>query len=85
MSFVLSNHARSQMNLRGLTEDVINNILENPLEIKTLNDRQVYQGTYVALGKQYLVRIFVNHLTEPNIVITVYRTSKISKYYEGDL
>lgn len=31
-------------------------------------------------ARTYLVRVFVNILKKPNLVITVYRTSKVDKY-----
>jgi len=30
--------------------------------------------------KAYLIRIFVNHLVDPAVIITAYKTSKIDKY-----
>lgn len=35
----------------------------------------------IGLGKDYLVRVIVNDTIDPAKVITVYRTSKISKYW----
>ncbi len=32
-------------------------------------------------GKSYLVRVIVNNTIEPAVVVTVYRTSKINKYW----
>jgi hypothetical protein len=32
--------------------------------------------------KAYLVRVMVNETAKPPIVVTVYRTSKISKYWK---
>ena len=33
-------------------------------------------------GKQYLLRVMVNERTSPATVVTVYRTSKIEKYWQ---
>ena len=32
----------------------------------------------------FLVRVFVNIIKQPNLVITVYRTSKIEKYWTDE-
>lgn len=33
------------------------------------------------LGKTYLLRVMVNATREPPVVVTVYRTSKIARYW----
>ena len=32
-------------------------------------------------GKQYLLRVMVNESVDPRVVVTVYRTNKIAKYW----
>ena len=85
MSFNISKHARDQMKLRSIDESVVWDILNEPGQIIINDDKTIYQGVVDEAGKQYLIRIFVNHIKIPNMVITVYKTSKITKYYEGDL
>jgi len=34
-------------------------------------------------GQMFLLRVFVNRDKQPNVVITLYKTTKISKYYES--
>jgi len=34
-------------------------------------------------AKEYLLRVFVNTNIEPNVVITVYFTNKVEKYWEN--
>jgi hypothetical protein len=81
MSFELSRHAIEQMSLRGIPLEVVNTILQNPDKIISDGIGQViYQSTVLLSGKNYLVRIFVNSEKTPNLVKTVYRTSKLSKY-----
>jgi len=41
-----------------------------------------YQSRFDVDGKQYLVRAMVNDAVEPSVVVTVYRTSKIKKYWK---
>ena len=85
MLFNISKHALDQMKLRGIEESIVNDILTEPGQIITDEDKTIYQSVIVDKGRQYLIRIFVNHLKIPNMVITVYKTSKITKYYEGNL
>jgi hypothetical protein len=80
MGFIISKHAESQMKLRGIEEKTVLEILDYPDQVKSDNDKTVYQSVIIENGKQYLIRIFVNHLKTPNLVITVYKTSKIGKY-----
>ena len=70
-------HIKSQMNERGITSDMVEDTLANPDKIVHGKDnRLIYQK--VMMGK--LLRV----VTERNRLITVYLTSKINKYSEGD-
>ena len=80
MGFIISKHAESQMKLRGIEEKTVLEILDYPDQVKSDNDKTVYQSVIIENGKQYWINIFVNHLKTPNLVITVYKTSKIGKY-----
>lgn len=80
--FELSLHAIEQMKIRGVSEEIIFEVLENPDKIDFESEGQlIYQKVVLFDGlKQYLVRVFVNSDKIPNLVKTVYRTSKLSKY-----
>ena len=80
MEFKFSKHALEQMNLRNIPKAVVDSILANPLQTLNEGGISVYQS--ITEDKKYLIHIFVN---ESNQVITVYRTSKISKYYESKI
>jgi len=41
-----------------------------------------YQSRVNIGGKQYLMRVMVNDAVQPSVVVTVYRTSKIRKYWK---
>ena len=85
MLFNISKHARDHMKLRGIEESVVWDILIKPDEPIITDDKTIYQSVIIEAGRQYLIRIFVNHLKVPKMVITAYKTSKIGKYYEGNL
>ena len=83
LKFIFSKHALAQMELRAISKNNVEEILSHPQQIKEEEDARVYQSV-VEKGK-YLIRIFVNEKKKPNVIITVYKTSKISKYYEGKI
>lgn len=45
------------------------------------NGRKVFQSRIVAAVRAYLVRLVVEDWRQPPLVVTVYRTSKIEKYW----
>lgn len=80
--FELSSHAIEQCQLRGIPQKNVFEILAEPDKIDVESEGQlVYQKNVLFdNGKIYLVRVFVNSDKTPNLVKTVYRTSKFSKY-----
>jgi dsDNA-specific endonuclease/ATPase MutS2 len=85
MSFVFSNHALEQMQLRQISRSIVEKILEKPQQIIKENNILIYQSVVLIEKKNYLIRVFINHNKKPNVVITVYKTSKISKYNESKI
>ena len=82
--FSISNHAKEQMEYRNISLELVMSVLTNPKQLLIEEGKKVYQSI-INFGEEgdYLVRVFVNIKKEPSNVITVYRTSKIDKYYEG--
>ncbi|QMW02344.1 DUF4258 domain-containing protein [Spirosoma foliorum] len=79
--FELSKHALEQIELRNLTLEMVDSVLSAPDSIFEEGDGQkIYQGVVERDTKDYLLRIFVNGTKTPNLVKTVYLTSKIKKY-----
>jgi hypothetical protein len=85
MDFVYSNHAIEQMYARNINQATVETIIENPLQIILEVDKKIFHGIIEEDNTKYLIRIFVNRLKQPNLIITVYKTSKIDKYYEGKI
>ena len=83
MKFIFSKQALEQMHLRHISRQAVEKILAKPEQTMRESGKTIYQSVVVLSGKKYLIRIFVNHLKKPNLIITVYKTSKIKKYYEG--
>ncbi|MDY7000478.1 MAG: DUF4258 domain-containing protein [Thermodesulfobacteriota bacterium] len=83
MKFTLSNHALQECERRGIGLEVVQDVLNNPQQIVPERfGRKVYQSQVVfEKNKTFILRIIVDTLTTPYKVITVYRTSKIDKYW----
>jgi len=80
----ISDHAREECARRGIPLSVLQEVLESPDQIvDTHHNRKVYQSKIEINGKLYVVRAIVEN-TDPLTVITVYRTSKIEKYWSDE-
>ncbi|HMO38872.1 MAG TPA: DUF4258 domain-containing protein [Saprospiraceae bacterium] len=83
----ISNHARGQIRDQGISEAMVLEIISSPEQtIRQSPEKIIYQSiNYFEEDKRnFLGRVFVNIIEQPNLVITVYRTSKIDKYYWKD-
>ena len=81
MKPVFSKHALAQMEQRDITKDRILTVITSPDTMtKQGNDILIYSKLVNDDIKDYLYRVFVNHLKEPELVITACKTSKIKKY-----
>lgn len=82
MNFKLSLHAQAAIDERNISLSVIQQTIDAPEQIVEEDGLKVYQSRYQANNdKAYLLRVFVNDRVNPALVVTVYRTSKISKYW----
>jgi len=76
-----SKHAFERMKQRKITQKQVNAIIQKPDSIIKTENRIIYQALIKSDNKKtYLYRVFVNTKQDPNIVITVYKTSKSEKY-----
>ena len=81
---VLTPHAAFEMQRRDIPDTLVRQILKNPEQRLAGHGRDVLQSRFEIAGKQYLVRVFVDVDRQPPEVVTVYRTSKIDKYWRID-
>jgi hypothetical protein len=73
------------MRRRGIPETIVHQVLNRPEQrISVHRGRDVLQSRFEMTAKQYLVRVFVDVDRNPAEVVTVYRTSKIDKYWRID-
>lgn len=88
MTYTLSNHVKQRATERGISFEIIDQVMNFPQQIIEEEElgQKVYQSIIIFSEKKtYLVRVFVNTTNEPNVVKSVYRTSKIDKYHEGEV
>lgn len=82
MDFLLTDHARQEALRRQIPLEWIEAAMIHPEQVAIgANGRRVHQSRVVAEGKAYLVRLIVEDWRQPPVVVTVYRTSKIEKYW----
>jgi hypothetical protein len=83
MSFRYSRHALEEMTRRGISQRMVDDVLANPQQIvDTPDGKKAYQSQVdFGGGRIFLVRAIVAEDVDPNLVVTVYRTSKINKYW----
>ena len=83
-NYVVTDHARLEMQRRNITEAEIAGVLAAPGQCQEVRpDRCVYQSRVTVEGatRIYLLRVFVDTDREPPQVVTAYRTSKVEKYW----
>ena len=80
--YVITDHAAFEIQRRGISQEMIREVLENPGQRITVRQgREVFQNRFESGGKTFLLRIFVDVDRNPAEVVTAYRTSKIEKYW----
>jgi hypothetical protein len=85
MDFYISRHAEEQCERRGISIEILDAVLQAPEQIiDDVEGKRIYQSqVYFVSGKTYLIRAIVSEKTKPAIVITVYKTSQISRYWRS--
>ena len=84
MEYRFTPHARDEMERRGIPELLVRSVLAKPDQIAdSENQRQVLQSLVEMDGKPYLLRVIVER-GNPHVVVTVYRTSRIDRYWRNE-
>ena len=85
VNYILTNHAVIELSRRGLEEQDIDAVLRNPAQRLDLRaGLVVLQSKYQEGGTEYLLRVFVDIDRTPAEVVTVYRTSRVAKYWRDE-
>ncbi|MEA3375184.1 MAG: DUF4258 domain-containing protein [Chloroflexota bacterium] len=83
----LTDHARFEMERRGISEEQIARVLSAPEQAELVRPGRVVYQSRTEFGepeKVYLLRVFVDIDRQPAEVVTAYRTSKIEKYWKSE-
>ncbi len=83
MKFELSRHARQEIDQRSIPIELLRSVLKEPQQvIEQLDGKKVYQSQIdFGDGKIFLLRVIVIEFADSALVVTVYRTKKIGKYW----
>ena len=83
MNFRLSRHAKQEMGRRAIPTELLESVLNNPQQVIEQPDgKRVYQSQIdFGSGKIFLLRAIVAEFADFALVVTVYRTKKIGKYW----
>jgi hypothetical protein len=86
--FVITGHTALEMARRHIDEVAVRSVLAaHQQRLPVRPGRDVLQSR-VQVGKtpkEYLLRVFVDVDRSPAEVVTVYRTSKVTKYWQEEL
>jgi len=83
----ITDHARDERARRQITEADVAKVLVAPEQTAIIREgREVYQSRFQAGNppKTYLLRVFVDVDRAPPEVVTIYRTSKVAKYWRTE-
>ncbi|GEM_PF-62469 len=84
MNFRYSKHALEELALRRIPKSLVDEVLRNPQQtVPERAPKKAYQSVVnFGGGRTLLLRAIVDDTVNPAIVVTVYRTSKVSKILE---
>lgn len=83
MNFSLSRHALEEIHRRGIPRYLLDAVLTSPEQtVPGHGGKRVYQSRLdFGAGAVFLLRAVVDDTVDPAVVVTVYKTSKINKYW----
>jgi hypothetical protein len=84
-AFTYTRHAQEEMLRRDIPQSLVDSVLSAPQQIVPEQSGRVAYQSQVDFGdgQIFLLRAIVVDTVDPAVVITVYRTSKINKYWSG--
>jgi hypothetical protein len=84
--FVISAHVRSEMERRGITEEIVQQVVASAEQRVRVSERRIVLHSRVLMEappKMYLIRVVIDVDRRPAEVVTVYRTTKVDKYWRS--
>jgi len=88
MKVVFSEHALFEMKRRGIGKESVKEVVERPQqEIPSRNNKIILQSKYLnsLQNKEMLLRVIGRKTGEEFFIITVYKTSRIEKYWQKEI
>ena len=84
MKIIFSKHAEIELIRRKIEKKLALNIIKNPQQKSRFENLYIYQSKYFDknIGKEMLLRVFIKEGLKGLEVITLYKTSKIKKYWK---
>ena len=80
--FHFSKHVQEELEARKIARALVDQVLQVPEQkVPEVEGITCFQSRVDIGGKPYLLRVMVNESVEPPVVVTVYRTNKIAKYW----
>lgn len=74
-------HARERVRERGISESLVRQVLREPQQVLGHGSRKVFQSRLTIRHKEYLLRVFTEVHEGVIMIRSVYRTSKVHKYW----
>lgn len=85
MRYVLTDHARSQMIRRQVPAHLVEAVMSDPEQrFEVRGGRHVLQSRFRLADGLYLFRVFADVDRDPAEVVTVYRTSRVTRYWRPE-
>jgi hypothetical protein len=84
MNYKLSKHAQEELRLRQIPHELLESVLQNPQQVVLeRGGKKAYQSQLdFGGGRIFLLRAIVDDTLAPAVLVTVYRTKKIKKYWK---
>ncbi len=82
MNLHFSKHVHEELEKRKISRTLLDGVLQAPEQkVPEVEDITCFQSRVDIDGNPYLLRVMVNETVNPPVVVTVYRTKKINKYW----
>lgn len=81
MNFTLTIHTQERLQERKLPFYLLQLVIEAPEQVVEEKGVKIYQSRFEYNGKTQLLRAVVDDSVCPVVVVTIYVTSKIKKYW----
>ena len=83
LKFSISKHAVEEMARRQISLEQVESLMNHPDQIVEAHGGLVcYQCLSTKNGKPGLLRAIINDASNPKNIVTIYRTTKIKKYWK---